>query len=130
MSPDPSVPSVPPLDRTQALKAWRRGLGSVDPRQPLSGYSTQAWFRLCDDAAWLFDTFGEGAARDGWSSADMFGLWPDKQRWGGLADRLSGSRSLVMSADRANWRSVVGNIGEGFNRGAYPDLKPFWKDLR
>jgi hypothetical protein len=82
------------------------------------------WQTLYDDAVWLLEGFGEQAARDGWSSADLFGLWPSKPHWGGIADRLRGSRSLVMDADRASWR-LFGAV-ERFNRGSYPELRAFW----
>ncbi len=66
---------------------------------------------------------GVYAAKCGWTAADIFGLWPDKPHWGGIADRLRGARSLVMDADRASWRSR-GQV-ERFNRGSYPHLRPF-----
>lgn len=110
------------------LKEWRRGLALVDPRKPRASYDAAAWHTLCEDAAWLLDTFGERAERDDWSAADLFGLWPDKPGWGGIADRLRGARSLVMTADRAHWRSW-GQM-ERFNRGAYPNLRPVWLDLK
>lgn len=47
-------------------------------------------------------------------------------RMRGIADRLYGAHSLVMDADRASWRSS-GQV-ERFNRGAYPDLPPLWRD--
>lgn len=116
----PIVPAAPDV----ALKAWKDGLSRLDPRKPAEGYTPAAWWNLCDDAAWLRENFGERAARDGWSAADLFGLWPDKPGWGGIADRLRGARSLVMTADRAHWRSW-GQM-ERFNRGAYPELTPAW----
>ena len=119
-----NVPTVP-LDPSRALIAWRSGLASIDPRQPIAGYEVEVWHSLCEDAAWLLREFGERAARDGWTSADLFGIWPDKPHWGGIADRLTGSRSLVLSADRAHWRSL-GQI-ERYNRGSYPRLALMWE---
>ena len=57
------------------------------------------------------------------------GRWPGKDAWGGIADRLQGSRSLVMTADRARWRTMFGGVAEQFNRGAYPDLRPLWEEV-
>lgn len=105
---------------------WARQLSRLDPCQPPDGLRIARWQTLYDDAVWLLENFGKLAARDGWSDADLFGLWPGKPYWGGIADRLRGSRSLVMDADRASWRSS-GQV-ERFNRGAYPDLSPFWRD--
>ena len=87
----------------------------------------ERWQTLYDDAVWLLENYGKLAARDGWSDADLFGLWPGKPYWGGIADRLRGSRTLVMDTDRATWRSW-GQV-ERFNRGAYPDLSPFWRGV-
>ena len=120
----PSVPSVPPLDPVRALRAWRHGLAITDPCHPPEGWHINRWQQLCDDVAWLLANFGEQAARDGWSTADLFGLWPDVPNAGGIADRLRGSRSLVLTADRAHWRRW-GQV-ERYNRCSYPDLLPFW----
>ena len=125
--PSPSVPNVPsvPLDPSRTLKRWRVALVGLDPAQPLGGIEAGRWRMLCQDAAWLFRSFGEQAARDGWDTSDLFGLWPGKPLWGGVVDRLRGSRSLVLAGDRASWRSF--GVVEGFNRGSYPDLSPFWE---
>lgn len=109
------------------LRTWQNGLNSLDPRVPLHGIAKQRWHNLYDDAVWLAENFAVQAARDGWSTADLFGLWPDKAHYGGLADRLRGSRSLVMTADRACWRSW-GRV-EQFKRGAYMKLRPFWDSV-
>lgn len=118
------VPNVP-LDPTRALKRWRSALADLDVCKPLHGIEPRRWGTLCEDAAWIVRCFGEQAARDCWSSADMFGLWPDKPNWGGVVHRLQGSRSLVLTCDRASWRSF--GLVEGFNRDSYPDLPPFWE---
>jgi hypothetical protein len=82
ISPDlsPSVPSVSnvPLDPVRLTRLWKAGLESIDPRQPMHGLSQQRWRTLCDDAVFLFGGFGQQAARDCWATADLFGLWPDK----------------------------------------------------
>lgn len=120
----PIVPNVPPNPARQ-LREWKASMERLDPCRPPDGWEMRRWQQLYDDAVWLLDKFGEQAARDGWSSADLFGLWPDKSHWGGIADRLRGSRSLVLTADRACWRSW-GEV-ERFNRGSYPELRPFWE---
>lgn len=120
----PNVPNVP-LSPSRAIKAWTEGVGRVDPLSRPSGWQAVQWRRLCDDAAFILEGFGMQAARDGWSSADLFGLWPDKPNWGGVADRLCGCRALVLTADRAHWQSF--GVVERFNRGSYPDLRPFWE---
>lgn len=123
----PNVPNVPsvPLDPSRALKRWQTGLVGLDPYHPLNGIDLRRWRVLCEDAAWLFRSFGEQAARDCWTAADLFGLRACKPHFGGLVDRLRGSRSLVLTEDRACWRSF--GVVEAFNRGSYPDLLPFWE---
>lgn len=108
----------------EAFSAWRAHLARLDPCQPPEGWTMNRWQQMYDDADWLLGNFGEQAARDGWSSADLFGLWVGVPHAGGIANRLRGSRSLVLTADRAHWRSW-GQV-ERFNRGSYPDLRPFW----
>jgi hypothetical protein len=122
----PIVPNVP-LDPIRMARAWKAGLESVDPRQPMHGMALGRWHTVCDDAVWLFGNFGQQAARDGWSTADLFGLWPDKPAWGGVSDRLRGSRSLMMTADRACWRDLLTDQPDQYARGVYPDLRPFWE---
>ncbi len=106
-------------------REWRAHLARLDPCRPPEGWPMTRWQQLYDDAIWLMNGFGEKAARDGYSSADVFGLWPDKPHWGGIADRLRGSRSLILTADRAHWRSW-GEV-QRYNRGSYHDLRPFWE---
>lgn len=120
----PIVPIVPPSPE-QALRSWRLGLSALDPAAPLNGYSAGAWATLCEDAIWLFEAFGRQAARDAWSTADLFGHLPGKPAWGGIADRLRGSRSLVLDGDRVHWRAR--GVIERFNRGSYPNLVAIWE---
>lgn len=107
------------------FSGWAQQLALPNANQPPDGFCITLWSIIYADATWLMDNFGELAARDSWSDADLFGLWPGKPHWGGIADRLRGARSLVMDADRASWRTW-GQI-ERFNRGAYPHLRPFWE---
>src|SRR5207302_6721490 len=87
------------------LREWHGHLVAIDPCRPPEGWTMDRWQTLCDDAYWIYEKYAPRAVRDGWSSADLFGLWPGVPHLGGLADRLKGSRSLVLTADRACWRS-------------------------
>lgn len=107
---------------TALLNEWDRALASVDPHKPPDAYRPGRWLTLVDDACWLFDHFAAQAARDGWSTADLFGVLPGRDAWGGIADRLRGSRSLMMTADRACWRRVINDAPEQFNRGSCPGM--------
>ena len=109
----------------EAVSAWRAHLARLDPCRPPEGFYLNRWQQLVDDANWLLTCFCEQAARDGFSTADLFGIWPGVPHAGGIADRLRGSRSVVMDSNRAHWRSW-GQV-ERYNRGSYPDLKPFWE---
>lgn len=105
------------------FREWRAVLSRLDPCQP-RGMPMGRWRSLYDASLWWLAGFGEQAARDGWSTGCIFGLWPDKPGWGGLIDRLGDNRSLVMTADSARWRSF--GVPEKFNRGSYPKLAPWW----
>lgn len=120
----PFVPSVPgPLD---ALREWRAALSTLDPEQPRKGMDAKRWRALVDGAAWVVWHFGQQAARTGWTTADLFGLWPDKSGWGGLVDRMGAARNLKLSNRTATWRPLFGPA-EKFHRGGHPDLTPFWE---
>ncbi|MGD9664939.1 MAG: hypothetical protein AB7U34_07015 [Novosphingobium sp.] len=108
---------------------WRECLeqiANLDWSTPIPGYDTARVSALRHDAVWLLENFASRAFRDGWAVGELFGLWPDKPGWGGIADRLDGSRSLKMTADRAHWRCAVTGEARQFNRGAYGDLRVFW----
>ncbi len=107
------------------LSGWQHSFVRLDPCQPPEGFTMRRWQQLYDDSLWILEAHGSHACQNGWTAADLFGLWPDKPHWGGIADRLRGARSLVMDADRASWRSW-GQV-ERFNRGSYPHLRPFWE---
>jgi hypothetical protein len=111
------------------VKSWRLALAAVDPRQPPEGFSPQRWQQLCDDSIFIAGGFAEQAARDGWSGGELFGLLPGHDGWGGITDRLRGSRSLVMTADRANWRRIVNGTVDSMARGEgrFLDLVPLWE---
>ncbi|KRA81626.1 hypothetical protein ASD76_13975 [Altererythrobacter sp. Root672] len=119
------------------MKLARNHLASLDPARPMHGLSPLRWKQLFYDATWLLDGFGQAAFRDGWTVSELFGLWWSwdcdvlalKDGWGGIADRLQGSRSLKMTADRAHWRRMFSGERDQFNRTAHLDLKPLWEGL-
>ena len=106
---------------------WRGALAGVNLGNPLHGLAVARWRQLLGDAQWVLDHFAQQAAVDGWTAGELFGLWLGKDGWGGIADRLRGSRSLVMTDDRARWRTMFGGVAEQFNRGAYRDLRSLWE---
>ena len=129
--------TVPRSMVSARLKECQSHLSRLDPDKPLHGIPGRRWGRLVDDALWLFDGFAETAFRDGWTVGELFGLWwyeldgkPRlKDTFGGVADRLQGSRSLKMTADRAHWRRMHTDTLDQFNRTAYPDFLPMWEAL-
>ncbi len=122
----PSVPNVPsvPDDPKRLMRLWRSGLAALDRGQPRGGIDPTRWRRLIDDADYFMEGFADQAARCGWATGDIFGLWAGKPGWGGVVDRLHGSRSLVMGGNVASWRN--GSVPDRYLRGAYPDLLPMW----
>ena len=110
------------------VPAWRRSLAGLDHSKPLHGLDEKRWRQLLRDAEWLLEHFASRAARDGWSALDLFGVLPGRDGWAGIADRLRGSRSLVMTADRASWRRMFSGEPETFARGfgEMPKLLPLW----
>lgn len=120
----PFVPLPPALNPQCALDQWCAGFNVLHPCQPLPGFTMGRWQTLYDAAIWFLETFAVQPARDGWSTADLFGIVPDHPGRGGLIDRIGESRSLVMSADTARWRSW--GVPQSYRRGALPDLEPFW----
>lgn len=126
----PSVPHSPPVDPPRAIRKCRAALESLDWDCAPAGLTKSRWRELLRDADWLLEKFGPQALRDGWTVAELFGCWPGKDTWGGIADRLQSSRSLLMTADRAHWRCMTTGEAIQFNRTAYPDLRPFWKILK
>jgi hypothetical protein len=131
----PIVPSVPPLDPVRALKLCDKGLATLDPAKPLHGLEPARWRRLLEDAQWLRDAYAPAAFRNGWTPGELFGLWfwmdgdtlTLKPAWGGLADRLQGARSLVMTEDRATWRIMFSGAPDQFARTTYPALPLMWE---
>lgn len=113
----------------EAFATWRARLARLEPDTPLHALAGQRWSQLLGDAHWLLNHYGPAAARDGWSALDLFGVLPGRDAWGGIADRLQSSRSLVMSADIARWRRFFTGTPESFARGAggLPRLTLLWE---
>ena len=124
----PIVPARPALDPARLFKSWQAGVGALSADHPLHGLETQRWRQLLGDARWLLEHFGQQAARDGWSALDLFGVLPGRDAWGGIADRLRSSRSLVMTSDLALWRRLITGSPESYARGAgeLPRLVALW----
>ena len=64
------------------LREWKANIAAADPGRPPESWHPNRWRQLCDDAAWVLASFGEKAARDGWGSSDLYGLWVGKPGWG------------------------------------------------
>jgi len=124
----PNVPIVPgalPLGPARDRSAWHKALSALDPCQPPRGITMGRWQTLYDASLWWLESFGRQAALDGWSSGDVFGIRSGFPGAGGLIDRLGDNRSLVMTAERACWRTY-GALRQ-FNRSAGEVLSPFWE---
>ena len=134
------IPPKPPKPGLGGLGGERRG--HISPVEGLRlCKASLASLRLSDALhglpgdRWLLEGFAPAAFGHGWTIGELFGLWwnegPDvgtlKDGWGGIADRLQGSRSLVMTADRACWRIMFTGEPDVFLRTAYPTLKPLWE---
>lgn len=121
--------TIDPRMATARCREWRAHLMRLDPTKPLHGLSRARWGELVDDADWLFETHALRAAGDGFSVFDLFGVMPGRDGWGGVADRLRASRSLVMSADVAKWRRVINGEPESFARGLGETVRmvPIWE---
>lgn len=121
----PIVPNVPVAVAENLLRSWRTALSDFDPWGAWAECPSVDWIGLHGVSCWWLRGFGEVAARNGWSTADVFGILPGKPRWGGLIDRLGDNSSLVMTADRATWRSC--GVAESYLRTAGEGLVPFWE---
>ncbi|MXO63431.1 hypothetical protein [Qipengyuania oceanensis] len=84
------------------------------------------WQTLFDTSVYFLEAFGKRAAREGWSTSDLFGLLPQKEHWGGLVDRLGDCRSLTLEGDCFNWESSFYGP-RTYYRGTWPDLTAWWE---
>ncbi|MFC4293555.1 hypothetical protein ACFO0A_00625 [Novosphingobium tardum] len=109
------------------MRNWRVALDALSFRAPLHGLELPRWRQVLGDAHWLLDHYADRAARDGWTGGDLFGLLPEHDGWGGVADRLRSSRSLVMTADTARWRRLITDTPDQYSRGELPGIKPLWE---
>jgi hypothetical protein len=57
----------------------------MDLARPLPGLDASRSGQLIRDACWLLEHFGRQAACDGWPAADLFGVLPGQDGWGGIA---------------------------------------------
>lgn len=120
-----NVPIVPiVLNPMALLREWRKALAALHPCEP-RGMPMGRWQTLYDCSAWFLASFGEQAARDGWSTGDLFGLRHGYPGTGGLIERLGDNRGLVMADGRASWRSW--GVAMQFNRGGGEGLPAFWE---
>ena len=119
------------IDRRLAdarCREWQAHLMRLKPGEPLHGLPRARWASLLDDADYVFE-FAMNAARDGWSTLDLFGVMRGRDAWGGIACRLRSSRSLVMSSDVARWRRLINGQPESFARGLGEtvEMVPLWE---
>ena len=126
---DKTPPPSLALDPFATAKQWRNDFAGMDANRPMWGLDRLRWRELFGDAGWLLDHFGQQAAREGYSTLDLFGILPGRDGWGGIACRLRGSRSLVMSSDVTRWRRVVNGEPESFARGLGDTVRmvPLWQ---
>ena len=115
---------VPVEDPIKVYRSWWRALSDIDPRQPPEGFDGNRWHRLYDCSVWWFDGYARQAAQDGWTTSDVFGLYPAAEGHGGLIDRLGEVRRVDMHGDRAEW--VSWGVPDRYRRGSMPELRPFW----
>ena len=127
---DKTPPPSLVVDPIVTAKQWRNNLAGLDANRAEWGLDRLRWNELLGDASWLLDHFGQQAAREGYSTLDLFGVMPGRDGWGGIACRLRGSRSLVMSGEVARWRRVVNGEPESFARGLGETVQmvPLWAE--
>jgi hypothetical protein len=93
-------------DERRIQKEWRKALAALDACQP-RGVPMGRWQTLFDCSVWLFNTFGEQAARDGFSTGDLFeyvrgiralaawrSAWATIAGWSWLTDAPGGGRGV------------------------------------
>ena len=116
---------VPEAVAQSRLREWHARLSTVDEFTSPPGWTLNQWLKTLDAACWLYESFASQAVRDGWSALDLFGVLPHEPGRGGLADRLSDCRGLVMAADAASWRSW--GVAKTFRRGMGRGLTLLWE---
>ena len=85
--------------------AWQAALARLDEVKPALGVTPTRWRELVTDARWLADRHGGNAATLGWTASNLFGLDETLDGWGGVADRLRGTRRATFTDTVAHWRS-------------------------
>lgn len=84
--------------------AWTVALAAIDASRAPAGFDPDRWRYVLADARWR-RYHGPAAAALGWTASDLFGL-ALPNGIGGLADRLEGTRNLVMTDRIAHWRGA------------------------
>jgi len=124
----PIVPIVPIFPRSVPANSrdWSRAIAGLHQGCPPEGIAPERWSMLVADAAWLCRTHGGAAAALGWTASQLFGLDP-LPGWGGLSDRLKGSRRVTLTAAVGHWRT---DDEEGWLwRGTLRPLPVIWEVL-
>ena len=85
--------------------AWAAALAGLDASQPPPGFDPDRWKYVLADARWICTYHGRAAHALGWTASDLFGIGA-APGWGGLADRLEGARTLVLTNRIAHWRGA------------------------
>ena len=84
---------------------WAAEIAAIDANRPPPGFDPDRWPYLLTDARWLCVYHGRAADALGWTASDLFGIGA-APGWGGLADRLEGVRTLVLTNRIAHWRGA------------------------
>ncbi len=84
---------------------WTAALATINASRAPAGFDPDRWRYVLADARWLCRYHGPAAAALGWTASDLFGL-ALPNGIGGLADRLEGTRNLVMTDRIAHWRGA------------------------
>lgn len=102
-----SIPPSEPQARA-LLREWHAGLVGLDFDQAPDGFDLSYWRRLITDAEWIYEHFASQLVREGWSTLDLFGVWPGRPGWGGLSDRLQTARNLKLDGRGAAYWTNFG----------------------
>lgn len=101
LAPSPAAQSKP-TQPPSTPATWSGLLAAIPSDTPVGHRTLEQWQTLLDDSCWLAIYHGPAAHALGWTASDFFGFDP-QPGWGGLADRLRGARSLVLTRTVARW---------------------------
>ena len=99
------VAAISALPRPIDPADWNTALATINASRAPAGFDPDRWRYLVTDARWLCRYHGPAAAALGWTASDLFGL-ALPNGIGGLADRLEGTRNLVLTDRIAHWRGA------------------------